>query len=61
MLQTIDFNLTHTGLFDLNIDKKVNSNTGLTSCAMRFHPMGFLKINTLFANNKMVKFITCDV
>ena len=40
MLQTIDFNLTHTGLFDLNIDKKVNSNTGLTFCAMRFHQCG---------------------
>ncbi len=40
MLQTIDFNLTHTGLFDLNIDKQVNSNPGLTSCAMRFRPYG---------------------
>ena len=40
MLQTIDFNLTHTGLFDLNIDKKVNSNLGMTSCAIRFHLNG---------------------
>ncbi len=61
MLQTLNFNLTHTGLFDLNIDKQVNSNPGPSSCAMRFHSIGFHKINTLFAKKKMVKFIPCDV
>ncbi len=28
MLQTLNFNLTHTGLFDLNIDKKVKQIMG---------------------------------
>ncbi len=30
MLQTIDFNLTHTGLFDLNIDKKDSNSLQIT-------------------------------
>ncbi len=40
MLQTLNFNLTHTGLFDLNIDKQINSNPELTSFAMRFQSYG---------------------
>ncbi len=30
MLQTIDFNLTYTGLFDLNIDKKDSNSLQIT-------------------------------